>query len=262
MIGRAGLFLLLALGLGLSSAWAERPRVVLAATPIARLDLPWWRARFAAKAAELRNEKPELVFYGDSITQNYERSSTDPAADYAPIWRRFYGDRHAVNLGFTGDTTANLLWRIEHGEAEGIAPKVAVVLIGANNFGRLHWSAEDTLAGIRADVEALRKRLPRTKILLLGILPSGRGKAVERKRAQVNAALGQVYAHDSAVRFVDLSAVFLRDGRVAESLYLDPELKPPRPALHPSAEGQARMAAAIEPVLAALLGDRNHLLSH
>src|SRR5579875_2364274 len=146
--------------------------------------------------------------------------------------------------------------------ALGAPPKVGVVLIGANNFGRLHWSAEDTLAGIRADVEALRKRLPRTKILLLGILPSGRGKAVERKRAQVNAALGQVYAHDSAVRFVDLSAVFLRDGRVAESLYLDPELKPPRPALHPSAEGQARMAAAIEPVLAALLGDRNHLLSH
>jgi lysophospholipase L1-like esterase len=42
------------------------------------------------------------------------------------------------------------------------------------------------------------------------------------------------------------------------SLFLDPLLQPPEPPLHPSAEGQARMAAAMEPTLAALLGDRNH----
>ena len=43
------------------------------------------------------------------------------------------------------------------------------------------------------------------------------------------------------------------------SLYYDPLLTPPEPVLHPSAEGQARMAAAIEPTLARLMGDRNHL---
>ena len=30
--------------------------------------------------------------------------------DFQPAWQRFYGDRHAVNLGFNGDTTASLLW--------------------------------------------------------------------------------------------------------------------------------------------------------
>ena len=94
--------------------------------------------------------------------------------DFAPVWQRFYGDRNAVNLGFNGDATSHLLWRIENGEVAGIAPKVAVILIGANNLGRLHWSAEDTVAGIDAIVTQLRHRLPHTKLLLLGVLPSDR----------------------------------------------------------------------------------------
>ena len=82
-------------------------------------------------------------------------------------WQRFYGDRHAINLGFKGDTTASLLWRIQNGEVAGIAPKAAVVLIGANNLGRVHWSAEDTVTGINTIIAELHKRLPTIRILLL-----------------------------------------------------------------------------------------------
>ena len=53
-----------------------------------------------------------------------------------------------------------------------IAPKAAVILIGANNLGRVHWSAEDTVTGIDTIIDELHKRLPKTKILLLGVLPS------------------------------------------------------------------------------------------
>jgi lysophospholipase L1-like esterase len=42
-------------------------------------------------------------------------------------------------------------------------------------------------------------------------------------------------------------------------LFYDPKLTPPAAPLHPTAEGQALMAAAIEPTLAALLGDRPHI---
>ena len=94
--------------------------------------------------------------------------------DFAPAWQRFYGDRHAVNLGFKGDTTASLLWRIRNGEVAGIAPKAAVILIGANNLGKLHWSAEDTVTGIDTIIGELHRRLPTTRILLLGVLPSER----------------------------------------------------------------------------------------
>ena len=91
-------------------------RVILAATPISRMDLPWWRARHEAKLRELAETKPKLIFLGDSITQDWEQAGPPEWKDFVPIWQRFYGDRHAVNLGFSGDTTASLLWRIRNGD--------------------------------------------------------------------------------------------------------------------------------------------------
>ena len=37
-------------------------------------------------------------------------------------------------LGDAGDTTLNLLWRVQHGEGPTFSPKVAVVLIGTNDL--------------------------------------------------------------------------------------------------------------------------------
>ena len=105
------------------------------------------------------------------------------------MWQRFYGDRHAVNLGFTGDTTANLLWRIRNGEVSGIVPKAAVVLIGANNLGKVHWSAEDTVTGIDAIVSELRTRLPTTRILLLAGAALGPIGVDHRDDRQINRML-------------------------------------------------------------------------
>jgi lysophospholipase L1-like esterase len=229
----------------------------LAASPIARLDLPWWKARHEAKLAELHKGPVNLVFLGDSITQDYERDGPEPFRDFRPVWEKYYGDRRALNLGFSGDATSHLLWRIEHGEIDGIVPRAAVILIGANNLGRLHWSAADTVAGIAAVVAETRRKLPRAKILLLGVLPSGRGDWVMRTTREINAALAARYPDNAVpgVVFRDISAVFMKNGAVDTSLYLDPQLTPPAPALHPSPEGQARMAAAIEPVLRGMLGD-------
>ena len=73
------------------------------------MELPWWKARYEAKQAELR-QRVDLVWLGDSITQDFERGGPQDWQDFAPTWQRFYGDRHAVNLGFKGDATAHLLW--------------------------------------------------------------------------------------------------------------------------------------------------------
>ena len=233
-------------------------RTVLAATPIGRTDLAWWRHRHEAKLRELARDKPELIFLGDSITEDWELSGPPAWRDFAPQWCRFYGDRHAINLGFKGDTTASLLWRIENGEVAGIAPKAAVVLIGANNLGRVHWSAEDTVAGIGAILDQLHKRLPRTKILLLGVLPSERSAWISETTARINRMLAARYGDDPSVSYLDLTALFMRNGVLNRELFLDPRLTPPDPPLHPTAEGQVLMARAMEPVLAKMLGDRPH----
>jgi lysophospholipase L1-like esterase len=236
-----------------------RSATVLAATPISRMDLPWWRQRHQAKLEELRRARPNLIFLGDSITQDWEYDGPEEWRKFVPVWQRFYGDRNAVNLGFKGDTTASLLWRIRNGECDGIAPKVAVILIGANNLGRLHWSAADTVLGIDTIVAELRRRLPATRILLMSVLPSERSDWTTEATQTINRALGEKYARDGVVTFVDVTHVFVRNGQLDRDLYYDPKLSPPDPPLHPTAQGQALMAAAVEPVLAGLLGDKPHL---
>ena len=228
----------------------------LAAIPIARNDLPWWKSRHEAVLERLRHGKVDLIWLGDSITQNWERSGPPDWAEFQPVWQHFYGDRNAVNMGFTGDTTASLIWRIRNGEVAGIAPEAAIILIGANNLGRLHWSAEDTLAGIETILADLRKRLPTTKLLLIGVLPSDRTAWASETTVTINNALKARYGHGGDVAYVDPAPVFVRNGRLDHSLYYDPLKSPPGAALHPTAVGMGRLAEAIEPTLAGLMGDK------
>ena len=177
-LSRLALVVALALGALPLGGAAHLP---LAAVPISRMSTPWWRARFEAKQAELARAHPALLWLGDSITEDWEHRGPPAWNDFAPVWQRFYGDRNAVNLGFKGDSTSHLLWRIEHGETDGIQPRAAVLLIGANNFGLVHWSAADTLTGIDTVVAELHRRLPAMKILLIGVLPSIRSAWVTQQ---------------------------------------------------------------------------------
>jgi lysophospholipase L1-like esterase len=222
--------------------------------PTDRMSVDWWAARHKAILADLpKHSNAQLLLVGDSITNNYDKAEP-PFQDFQPIWQQYYAPRKALNLGFSGDTTANVLWRLDHGEVNGLHPKLAVVLIGTNNtaYGQ---SAEDTEAGIDAVVKDIEHRLPETKILLVGILPS---KLPSREQNfEVNGYLGMHYAggEDPQVSYIDISVVFYPHGELDTTLFYDPTLMPPRPALHPNTVGQRLMASALEPAVARLMGD-------
>lgn len=241
------------------TAGAEAPPPT--AGPISRFDDLRWMARHLAKLLEARFRPAHLVLFGDSIMANYELKGPGPRRDYSGVWQRYYADRDTLNLGFSGDGTRHLLWRIIHGEIHGISPKVAVVLIGINDIVWLHRTAADTVAGINAVVGELHLRLPATKILLVGLLPSERGGAsVRQTTAEVNSALATRYG-DGQVPYVtyrDVSPAFLKNGVLNTSLFSDPQQVPPEPAVHPSPEGQERLAAALESTLSELLEDARH----
>ena len=235
-------------------------RVPVSTLPVSRLDTAWWRVRHQQKLAELRDGPVDLLWIGDSITQDWERSGPPEWQDFAPVWERFYGDRNAVNLGFKGDNTGHLLWRLRNGEVDGISPRAAVLLIGANNMGRVRWSAPQTVAGITVVLDELRRRLPDTQVLLLGVLPSVRSDWVTRTTAEINRELAARYGGGQApgVTYMDVSALFLlSDGRVDRTCFYDDQLTPPEPPRHPTAQAQERLAEAMEPTLARLLGDRS-----
>jgi lysophospholipase L1-like esterase len=246
-----------AIALPLLAALPAAANVPMAARPLSRA-IAWWQKRHKEKLEELKEKKPALIFLGDSITQDWEIDGDQPWRQFGPGWRRFYGDRNAVNLGFSGDATCHLLWRIENGEVAGISPKVAVVLIGANNLGRLHWTAGDTVAGIDVIINELRRRLPSTQILLLGMLPSDRNDWVTKTTLAINRGLAARYHDGGMVTYMDIGHLFMKDGHTNDDLYVDPKFVPPEPPLHPSAEGQNLLSEAIEPTLAKLMGDRMH----
>jgi len=93
------------------------------------------------------------------------------------------------------------------------------------------------------------------------VLPSLRSKWVTRTTEEVNAGLAARYGEGAApgVAYADLGGLFIRDGQVDRRAFYDDMLDPPDPPLHPSVAVQTRMAEAIEPVVAAMLGDRSRI---
>jgi len=247
--------------LGAARQTPTAPNADSAAAPEDRLSEPWWAARHKAVLTEIAaHPDAELLMIGDSITQNYGRADP-PNEVFEPTWRTFYGSRGALNLGFGGDTTANLLWRLQNGEVDGVRPKVVVLMIGTNDTGHAHLTADRAGRGIDAVVAELKQRLPKTRILLLGILPSGISEAKTAADEAVNRHLSTRYAADPQVIYMDIGPVFRTPtGELNTALYYDPLRPQPGPPLHPNTVGQRLMAEAIEPTLAKLLGEAHATL--
>lgn len=225
-----------------------------ATTPADRLKENWWARRHVAILETVQAEPDaELVLLGDSITQNYEKASP-PDENFRPTWHRFYEPRNTLNLGFSGDTTANVLWRLDHGEVDGLKPRAVVLLIGTNNTAH-GQTAEETERGIDAVIMKLRGKLPQSAILLLGILPSAVSLSKSTADAEVNRYLARSYEAGPKVTYLDIGSAFYRNGLLDTEIFYDPRLKNPRPPLHPDTSGQRRMAEAIEPTLARLMDD-------
>ena len=177
-----------------------------------------------------------LLFLGDSITDFWPKA--------AAVWQQHYGADQPADFGISGDRTEHVLWRIDHGELDGIHPKVLVLMIGTNNIN-------DTAAHIaRADakiVAEIHQKLPGTKLLLLGIFPRGADPAdpkVAAMRAKIKAVNASLSKLDDGhrTRYLDIGDKFLSpDGTLPKDVMPD--------ALHPSVKGYTIWADAMQPLL-------------
>jgi lysophospholipase L1-like esterase len=227
-------------------------------TPISRMDEPAWSGRFERKQKiAQRTKQVDLLFLGDSITHNYERADPVPSLNYKPVWNYYYGDRNAFDLGFSGDTTGNLLWRLDHGETAGMHPCLVVLLIGTNNTSTRHkdWSAEADTSAIEEIVSKVHEQMPEAHVLVIGNLPSGQSEWKTGMTHQINSLLAGRYGSNSTswASYIDISSAFLKNGQIDNSLFVEPSKHPPQGAVHPTAQGQALMAAALEPTIARLM---------
>jgi lysophospholipase L1-like esterase len=194
-----------------------------------------WTKRHEDACAAERETQPQILFIGDSINHFFTPE----------VFQQAYGSRKAINLGFGWDRTENVLWRLEHGELDGISPKVAVVMIGTNNL-QLNTNAE-IVEGIRGICAEIHTRQPSTKILLLGIFPRGEKPGGLRDRiAEINRSISALDGRDG-VTYLNFGRKFLEmDGTISKDVMRD--------FLHPTENGYQIWVDAMEPTLARLLG--------
>lgn len=210
-------------------------------TQKAEWAVKWWGPRHDDVNKRLQEGNVDVLFIGDSITHGWENTGKE-------IWDKYYAKRNAVNMGFGGDQTQHVLWRLDHSNFDNISPKLAVVMIGTNNSNRNDFTAEEIADGIITICKRLRTRFPEMKILLLSIFPRNPEPGEQREKNARASLLASKIADGKTIYFLDINQKFLTDDGI-----LTKEIMPD--FLHPNEAGYKIWAEAMEPKIVELLGE-------
>ncbi len=249
---RAFLAALIALAAGCARpaplrAQAPAPVRVPADQPVERTDA---NSRLAHQqlVEKARTGRIRLYFLGDSITRRW--GATD-YPEFLAHWNRTFFGWDAANFGWGGDTTQDILWRIQNGELEGVNPQVIVLLAGTNNVGNtppregVEARASDVARGIQAILRELEAKAPAATVVLMAVFPRNDNMAVMPVIDAINQKLAQLAG--PRVRFLNINDKLADgEGRLLEGMTVD--------KLHLSLEGYQVWAGALKPVLTELLG--------
>jgi lysophospholipase L1-like esterase len=230
----------------------SEPKKVNAETNPAAVPLEGYSSsRHAEKLDAVAKHKYDLILIGNSITNNFEKP------EYQPVWNQFFAPRNALNLGYSGYRTENIIWNIQNGELNGQTPRVVILEIGTNNVDEKNYptrhTARQLAGGMEAIVKLLREKLPETKIIVLRCFPGCYGgpnptshRAILERVSDIVSKL----ADQKNIFYCDVNHVFLNpDGSINQEMMPD--------WLHPSPEGAKAWARAMEPLLSKLLNDRS-----
>jgi sialate O-acetylesterase len=198
-----------------------------------------WYAECAERVAAAKGKPVDIIFIGDSITQNFiEVPKNGWNLVGKVVWDRYYAHRNALNFGVGADGTQHMLWRLENMDVKGFRPKVAVILAGINNA---EDTAEDIAAGVKAVITKTLAVFPGVKIISVAILPNGRAP---EKMARANEII-RTFADNRTVFSLDLSSRMPPMGDGWKGIGGD--------KVHVTEEGYQIWASAMEPLLTSLL---------
>lgn len=190
----------------------------------------WWLERIREKREQIASSGGaiDLVFFGDSITHNWESSGKASLEEL----RKTYS---ILDIGFSGDRTEHLIWRIEYGGAlDGYTTKCIMLMIGTNNTWHRRDKPEDIAAGIEKILALIAKKQPKAKTLLLPIFPFGDNPEEWHRvnNEKVNAIIKGL-ADGEKVVWVDFNARFLDEK--GDNVALMPD------HCHPNGKGYAEV---------------------
>jgi len=176
-----------------------------------------------------------IVFFGDSLT------------DFFPI-QDFFPNRTIYNRGIAGDTTKDLLKRIDN--IIKIQPQKIFIQIGTNDLGK-GVSIEKIMINIETIYTTLQKEIPNVKIIALSLYPVSHHKMWlspviagirSRKKIRKTNALIKDLCQKMNIPFIDLfSQLADQKGRLNQEYTLE--------GLHISGRGYAVIAQALKDYL-------------
>jgi len=189
----------------------------------------------AVVATAAAGEPGRVVILGDSITSGY---NLNPEEAYPALLQEKIKaaglDYAVVNAGLSGDTTAGGLRRVDWALGEGAADVMVIALGGNDGLRGLPVAqVEENLAAIMAKARAAN---PAVKIIVAGMqMPGSMGQDYTESFAAVFGRAAQAHG-----------AVLLPF--LLEAVAGDPRMNQPD-LIHPTAEGQRRIAETVWPVL-------------
>lgn len=234
-----------ALALGAALTAQPSPDEQPADRPAPRTDANSMTAH-AQLLEKAKQGRIDVYFVGDSIVRRWG------ALDYPELlanWQQNFHGWNAANFGWGADRTQNILWRLEHGELDGVNPKVIVVLAGTNNVGtepRDERTTEEIARGIKAIADLCQKKAPNATIVLTAIFPRHDNIAVMPTIKRINEQLA-AFADGRRLRFLSINDKLAHlDGSLVDGVMND--------KLHPTLKGYQIWADALKPILRELLG--------
>ena len=204
----------------------------------------WWANRFLSRHKEiekLQGKTVDLVLIGDSITHFWEWKHPDS-------WRKLASGRCVLNLGYGGDCTQNVIWRINHGELKGYNAKCVVLMVGTNNNSSNDTKPENVAEAIEKIVAKIRHYQPKAQLVLHPIFPRGnsaRSKnhaAARARNERTNVLLKKFAEEDGKILWIDFNNRLLDEtGWVPKSIMAD--------QIHPTSKGYDIWLEALAPII-------------
>ncbi len=229
-----------------------------AVIPVSKLEedsYDWW-ARHADVLRVKDSINPEIVLIGDSITHFWGGEPRTALRNGPNAFESVFSPYRVLNLGFGWDRTQNVLWRLDHGELDGLHPRCLVLHIGTNNTSETANARantpEEIVEGIAAICSRVQAKVPGIKIILMKVFPREEmpDHACRVTIGKINHLL-EDFAKTHGLDLVDLAPKMLNaDGKLPQELAPD--------FCHPNEAGYQIWTDTLRPILRSAFSSKPH----
>lgn len=186
------------------------------------------RSLFAQTKAQ---DRGGIVFVGDSITEGWHTLKEDLAGLGVKV----------VNRGIGGDTTPNLLYRLQE-DVLALQPRALVIMIGTNDLGE-HTTPEQIASNLRELLRRVRASYPEIPIAWCTVMPRRGDDDYPARIHDLNARIAELAKTDPRITLCDTFTPLAQPDGTSKPEDFVPD------RLHLNPAGYAVWKQAIRPIL-------------